>query len=412
MFNFFFLSVLTDCNNFISFYLILEGSTIAILALLLISSKYSPFTEGALKYFCLSTISTMFLLSGIGLVFFYADSFSFIEIKNVVMREKNLSTNPFLNLSIILILGGFAFKLAIFPGQVWAPDVYERLSYSYLLIFACAIKVAVFVPLVKLYFIFRNTIFTDVIAIISILSIIIGVLGALMQTNIKRLLAFSSVNQIGFALLGFLGGLSGLINSLVYLYIYILTLAITIILLDKCSLEPLAISKSSSLKIKYISDLRGFYQSAPTLIWPYAFIFLLLSFAGIPPFLGFFPKYFILTELMNTDYTILCIFALVFSVISCYYYLRLIKVMTFDKKEPTQMFTVKSINDSTPYIEKQHESQKFGLKAIKDRILVPVLKLLSLSKINVFFYLLLPYCTLIFLHSFFSFNFILYFMKF
>ena len=317
---FFFLLLLTNCNNFLSFYLILEGSTISVLALLLIRSKYNKFAELTLKYFCLSTISTMFLLIGIALIYLHTGSFDFNE---AAYRLTGQNKDFLVSMGIVFILG-FAFKLAIFPGHIWAPDVYEGLDYTILIIFACVIKLAVFAVLVRLHLIFSETIFTEILTIIALMSIIVGVFGALVQKNLKRFLAFSSVNQIGFSLLGFLGGSIGLANSIVYILVYTVTLIFTLILLQE--------QKKINLKeIKYITDLKGISVQNPQ--FAILFLILLCSFAGIPPFIGFFPKFFILKTLLieGSTYTFIAFIVLFFNVISAYYYLRIIKVMYFEK---------------------------------------------------------------------------------
>ena len=315
-----FLLLIPSCNDFISLYVVLEGSTLTLLALLLVRNKLKLSLEAILKYFCLSTIATMFLLIGVAIVFFYSNSFNFLEI--AFSLESLSSDDYFFNSGLVFLLLGMCFKLAIFPGHIWAPDVYESLNFDLIIIFASAIKISVLVVFLKFFLIFYNTNFNKFLMFICIGSVIVGLFGALVQKTVKGFLAFSSVNQLGFVLLGLTTKTyAGFLFTLFNFTIYNLALLSLLFIFNY-------LKNNKNKEIVFITDLQSLYKTNPIL--SFLLLVLICSFAGLPPLIGFVAKFTIFFNLLIADYYFLTIVLLGLSVISSYYYLRIIKVIFFE----------------------------------------------------------------------------------
>ena len=323
------LFLMFSANNLIAFFILLELQSLA-LYILAAFKYYSTFsTEAALKYFILGAISSVLIGLGISFIYGLTGSFNFQEIYlNFFFLNLEILDNQFFFFSLLgslFIFIGFFFKLGIAPFHMWLPDVYEGVSTITTLFFSVFPKFTIFIVFFNFLFnvfgIFFNF-WVYLFLFSALLSSIIGTFGGLTQIKIKRLLAYSSINHVGFLLIGLtLNSYLGLISSFIYLFIYvILSFSLFSIIL--------VLRKTNFIKFKRIYDLKNLLFSNYVLAW--CFILNLFSIAGIPPLLGFFAKLNIFYSLLNNNSFFIVFFFLILSMFSSFYYLRMIKLIFFD----------------------------------------------------------------------------------
>lgn len=339
------LFILISANDLLVMYMGLEIISLSfyILTTLKIHSNFS--TEAGMKYFILGAFSSGLLLYGSSIIYGTVGSINFTDIASIVNMkfiEPISDTSDYYNIisfntfivGIIFIIVGLLFKLGAAPFHMWLPDVYEGAPTIVTLIFSTIPKIVIFGFLVNMnlhFLLLKSYIFNDMFFYVAILSIMIGSLGALYQNKIKRLLAYSAINHVGYLLIGFLTFTSFSIASLFfYLFIYIIisiNLFILLIILRKYT---------NNLKIKKISEYAIIFKSYPILA--INFSILLFSIAGIPPLVGFYSKFYIFVSALETKLYLLVIIAAIFSVISSLYYIRIIKLIFFKKFEYWTLF--------------------------------------------------------------------------
>jgi len=321
------LFLVTSSFDFFFSYLAIEIQSFCfyVLSSLKRTSEFS--TEAGLKYFILGAFSSGFYLFGISLVYGFTGNTSFnflFEVFNPSFHDVFILN--FLKISIFFLLFGILFKIASAPFHFWAPDVYEGSPLIITTFFSTAPKVAMFALLIRIcFFCFYHFLFfwQFVLILCSILSLTIGCFAALFQVKIKRLLAYSGITHVGFLLLGLIScSLEGLYSVFFYLIIYcIMTYSFFLILFSVKKLKSL-------LRMKFIFDFRGLFLTNPMLANSLSII--LFSIAGIPPLAGFFSKMFIFSSLIGSQFFFLCFVAIITSLISCFYYIRIIKLNFFD----------------------------------------------------------------------------------
>lgn len=299
--------LLVICDNLITLYLGLELQTFSIFVLIAKNRSSIKSSEAGLKYFILGAISSGFYLLGLTIMLLSGYS---LELKEVV-----IVSSEYINIiSLIFISLSFCFKLSIFPLYFWIPDIYEGSSWDIISLISTLPKVSVICILMQ---ILMNS---NMLLGFAILSIMVGTLGALNQSKIKRLLAYSGVSHMGFILLGYsMLSKEGYIISNLYLFIYMLMMiSLFIIIID------------SSFNNKYIIELGGLRFINK--IFSITFILLILSVAGIPPLSGFISKWFLLWTSVEYHYNISAFVIILFSAIGAGYYLRLVKIIYFQQK--------------------------------------------------------------------------------
>ena len=353
-------SILTiGAGNFVTFILALELQSLSLYILIALKNNSILSLESSLKYFLLGVISSIITFIGIFFIFLYFNTLSFFELKTL-----NLSSEAFETLKIVwplmtfFLFSSVFFKSAIFPFQFWAPDVYQAAQTTVVAFLATISKLTILVFVIRLLcldVLFLDPIFWTTLTLpFLILTTIIGAFRGLIQTNLKRILAFSSMLHISFILIILfifytnnqnllLGTDSQLfeglnLTSFEKIKISVFTLAIFYLLiyifLNLIFFALLMCLKKRTFfkrekEIKSISDLVGLSETNPLI----AFIFLstLLSLAGFPPFLGFYPKYFFILQLVEHDHWILGFFFLTLSIISTIYYIKIIRAIFFEK---------------------------------------------------------------------------------
>jgi NADH-quinone oxidoreductase subunit N len=338
--------VMISAHSLLTIYLGLEIMSLSLYTLIAIARDRATAVEAALKYFVLGAIASGLLLYGMSMIYGITGALDIAQIATFATSATLVSEQVLiLNFGLVFLVIGIAFKLGAVPFHMWVPDVYQGAPTSVTMFLSTVPKIAAAAMLIRLMIDGLGAMqayWSDLFMVLAILSIALGSLVALMQSNIKRLLAYSTISHIGFILLGFATGvIEGYGAAAFYVLAYILmSLAAfgSIIALNKQGFEA-----------EQVSDFRGLSKHSP---W-FALIMLvvMLSMAGVPPFIGFFSKLFILQQVVSAGYVYLAIIAVVFAVISAYYYLQIIKTMYFDDAEgeitvtaPLDMKVVLSIN--------------------------------------------------------------------
>lgn len=311
--------LIISSNNFLVMYLGLELFVLPLYALIVMTRNNPRYTEAAIKYFIIGSLGAAIILYGISFVYAATGSFGFITTTNL----PNVSL-PALQLGMLFIIVGLALEFAAVPFHMWLPDVYEGSPTVVTMLVATLPKIAVFAityRLLTISFINLSADWMQIFMILATLSLALGNLLAIAQTNIKRMLAYSTIGHIGFILLGlFAAQNSG--------YVAVAFYALTYALMVLAALAVIMHMTAKGFEADNLKDFVGLAQTEPWL----AFIMLLIMFslAGVPPLLGFYAKFLILQNVVAAGYPKLAIVALIFSVIGSFYYLRVIKNMYFE----------------------------------------------------------------------------------
>ena len=311
--------VMISSYDLIVFYIGLELQSLSLYVLAAFNTNQTKSSEAGLKYFILSALSSGLLLYGCSLIYGFSGSTNFYLIsENILSSEYG---NVF---GIVFILVGLAFKIAVVPFHMWAPDVYEGSPTSVTLFFAVVPKIAALTVFIRfLYVPFVDLIdqWQMIIIFLSLASMIFGAVSAIGQKNLKRLIAYSSIGHMGYALAGLAVGTNlGIQSSIIYISIYvIMNLGIF------CCLFMM---KRKDKFFDNLEDLAGLSKNHP--IISLSLLILLFSLAGIPPMAGFFAKFYIFMSVIEQSMYFLAIVGLLSTVISAFYYLRIIKIIYFD----------------------------------------------------------------------------------
>ena len=313
--------VMISSNDLMVFYIGLELQSLALYVLASFNRDQLKSSESGLKYFVLSALSSGLLLYGCSLIYGFSGSTNFDIISNTVN-----SNHYGLTFGIVFILVGLSFKISAVPFHMWAPDVYEGSPTPVTLFFSVVPKIAALTVFIRfLYVPFINMMdqWQPIIIFLSIASMIFGAIAAIGQKNLKRLIAYSSIGHIGYALAGLsVGTNEGLQNSIVYISIYIV--------MNLGFFSCLLMMKKNDLYFETIEDLSGLSKNHPIL--SLCFLIVLFSLAGIPPLAGFFAKFYIFKSVIEQSMYFLAIVGLLSTVIAAFYYLRIIKVIYFDEQ--------------------------------------------------------------------------------
>ena len=312
--------VMISSNDLIVFYLGLELQSLALYVLASFNRDNLLSSESGLKYFVLSALSSGLLLYGCSLVYGFSGSTNFHYIAN-----SSLDIKQGVTFGLVFIIVGLAFKISAVPFHMWAPDVYQGSPTSVTLFFAALPKIAALTVFIRfLYTPFVNLIdqWQTILVFISIASMIFGAVAAIGQSNLKRLIAYSSISHMGYALAGVASGTNqGIQSSIIYISIYlIMTLAF---------FSCLFMLRKKNIFYEKIDDLSGLSTNHPIL--SIALLIVLFSLAGIPPLAGFFAKFYVFMAVIEQSMYFLAIVGLLSTVVAAFYYLRLIKIIYFDK---------------------------------------------------------------------------------
>ena len=311
-----------SANDLILFYLGLELQSLALYVLAAIDRDNLISSEAGIKYFVLSALSSGLLLYGCSLLYGFTGSSNFNEISTSLVSQ-----NTGAIFAMVFILVGLAFKVSAVPFHMWTPDVYQGAPTSITNFFAVvpkAVGLAVIIRFMDLPF--KNIIeeWQTIIIFISIASMILGSVAAIGQKNIKRLLAYSSISHMGYALAGVATGTaSGYTSTIVYITIYIV--------MNMGTFACIYLMKIDGRYTEKIEDLSGLSKEKP--VFAFSFLILFFSLAGIPPLGGFFAKFFVFMSVIESELYALAIIGLLTTVISAFYYLKVIKIIYFDNNK-------------------------------------------------------------------------------
>ena len=316
------MSIMISSNDLIVFYMGLELQSLALYVLASFKRENPLSAESGLKYFVLSALSSGLLLYGCSLIYGYAGSTNF----DIISSNIN-SVNYGLTLGIVFILVGLAFKISAVPFHMWAPDVYQGSPTSVTIFFAILPKIAALTVFIRfLYIPFINLIdqWQVIIIFLSIASMIFGAVAAIGQKNLKRLMAYSSISHMGFALAGLAVGTNeGIQSSITYMSLYVI--------MNLSFFSSLFMLKINQKYYETIDDLSGLSKNHPLL--SLAMLVSLFSLAGIPPLAGFFAKFYIFMAVIEQEMYFLAIVGLLSTVVAAFYYLRIIKTIYFDEEK-------------------------------------------------------------------------------
>jgi NADH-quinone oxidoreductase subunit N len=313
--------MMISANDLISLYVGLELQSLALYVIAAFDRDSAKSSEAGLKYFVLGALSSGMLLYGASLIYGFTGSTSFAAIAEAVQPSGN---NLGLVFGLVFLMAGFAFKISAVPFHMWTPDVYEGAPTPVTAFFAAAPKLAAFALTVRALVAAFPSITVEwqqIVTFLAIASMGLGAFAAIGQTNIKRLMAYSSIGHMGFALVGLAAGTSeGVEGVIVYLAIY---LAMTL-----GTFACILAMRRNGRMVEDIDALSGLSRTNPLMAFTLAM--LLFSLAGIPPLAGFFAKFYVFLAAIHAGLYPLAVIGVLLSAVAAYYYLRIVKLMYFD----------------------------------------------------------------------------------
>ena len=321
------LMVLVSANDLLTLYLGLELSSLSLYVLATYDRDNAVSSEAGVKYFVLGALSSGMLLFGASLVYGYTGTTNFSVMTNLftITDEAQSSVAYGAIVGMVMLIVALCFKISAVPFHMWTPDVYQGAPTPVTMLFATAPKIAAMAIFIRLLMDpFANLLpdWQNILAIIAVASMAIGAFGALTQTNIKRLLAYGSIGHVGYMLIGLAAGTpDGIKGVLIYFALYLF--------MSVGTFGFVLFMRRAGEQVENISDLAGLSKTSPR-----GALFMLLmmfSMAGIPPFAGFYGKFFIFLSAIQSELYPLAIIGVLTSVVGAFYYLRIVKVMYFDE---------------------------------------------------------------------------------
>jgi NADH-quinone oxidoreductase subunit N len=341
MFSLLGMSVMISGNNFLVIYLGLELLTLSSYALVALRRDNATATEAAMKYFVLGAMASGFLLYGLSMMYGATGSLDVNAVFKAVASGQ--IKHQVLVFGLVFVVAGLAFKLGVVPFHMWIPDVYQGAPTAVTLLVAGAPKLAAFAIAIRLLvegFLPLAFDWQQMLAVLAIASLLLGNLAAIAQTNLKRMLAYSTISQMGFVLLGLMAGVvNGNTLSAANAYSSAMFYMVTYVLTTLASFGVILLLAREGFESEEIADFAGLNQRSP--LYAGVMAVCMFSLAGIPPMVGFYAKLSVLQALISSGQGVhiaLAVFAVMMSLIGAFYYLRVVKVMYFD--EPITATTV------------------------------------------------------------------------
>lgn len=328
--------IMISGNSFLVIYLGLELMSLSLYALVALRRDHAVSTEAAMKYFVLGALASGFMLYGMSMLYGATGSLDLTQIAQTLAAGSGSSM--VLVLGLVFMVSGLAFKLGAAPFHMWAPDVYQGSPTSVTLLLGAAPKLAAFAIVIRLLVEGLGALAADwqqMLVVMAVVSMAVGNITAIAQTNLKRMLAYSTISQTGFMLLGLLSGVfeGSTIDSATNAYSASMFYAITYVLTTLGTFALVMLLARSGFEAENIDDFKGLNQRSP---WFAAvMLILLLSLAGVPPMVGFYAKLLVLQAAWAAGHAWLVIAAVLFSLVGAYYYLRVVKAMYFDEPSDT-----------------------------------------------------------------------------
>jgi NADH-quinone oxidoreductase subunit N len=332
--------VMISANSFLSVYLGLELMSLALYALVALRRDNARATEAAMKYFILGALASGFLLYGMSMLYGATGT---LEITEVAKKIGSGTVNPtILVFGLVFLVAGLAFKLGAVPFHMWVPDVYQGSPTGVTLLLGGAPKLATFAICVRLLVEGMLPMAIDwqqMLLILAVLSLAIGNLTAIAQTNLKRMLAYSTIAQMGFVLLGLMAGVVGQsANNAAAAYSAAMYYSITYVLTTVGTFGLIMVLARQGFEAEELEDFKGLSKRSPG----YALLMsvLMFSLAGVPPMMGFAAKFAVLQSVLATGQVWLTVFAVMFSLVGAFYYIRVVKTMWFDEPSDASQIVV------------------------------------------------------------------------
>jgi NADH-quinone oxidoreductase subunit N len=339
--------VMISADHFVSLYLGLELMSLSLYALVALNRDSAASTEAAMKYFVLGALASGLLLYGMSMIYGATGTLHISEVARAI--GANRPDRTILLFGLVFAVSGMAFKLGVVPFHMWIPDVYHGAPVSVTLIIGSASKLAAFAMVVRV--LLNGTLGFDagdqiselsrtlafnwqyMLVILAVLSMAIGNLAAIAQSNIKRMLAYSTISHMGFVLLGLLSGVVGNVLSAADAYSAALFYVIVYALMSLGAFGMILLLSRAGFEAERLDDFKGLNARSS---W-FAFVMMLLMFslAGIPPTVGFYAKVVVLQPVLEAGQTWLAVVAVLFSLIGAFYYIRIVKLMYFDEPQDT-----------------------------------------------------------------------------
>jgi NADH-quinone oxidoreductase subunit N len=328
--------VMISAASFLTLFLGLELMSLCLYALVALNRDSALATEAAMKYFVLGALSSGLLLYGMSMIYGATGTLNLYEVAKAVKLAATTSDRTFLVFGLVFLVAGLAFKVGVVPFHMWIPDVYHGAPTAVTLIVGSAPKLAAFAMALRLLVNGLPDLAQDwqqMLALLALLSMALGNLAAIAQTNLKRMLAYSTIAHMGFMLLGLLSGVvEGNRLNAPDAYSAALFYVIVYVVMSLGAFGMLLFLSRAGFECENLEDVKGLNRTSP---WT-AFIMLLLMFslAGIPPTAGFYAKLAVLSAAVNAGQIWLAVAAVIFSLIGAFYYLRIVKLMYFDDPAP------------------------------------------------------------------------------
>lgn len=323
--------VMISGNSFLIIYLGLELMSLSLYALVALRRNHAVSTEAAMKYFILGALASGFMLYGMSMLYGATGSLDLTEVAKAA--ASGTVNKTVLVFGVVFLVSGLAFKLGVVPFHMWVPDVYQGAPTAVTLLLGGAPKLAAFAICIRLLVEGLLPLAVDwqqMLMVLAVLSMVIGNVTAIAQTNLKRMLAYSTISQMGFVLLGLLSGVvNGNVFSAANAYSSAMFYAITYVLTTLGTFGVILLLARAGFEAEELDDFKGLNQRSP---W-FALVMLMLMFslAGIPPMMGFYAKLSVLQAVLGTGQVWLAVVAVLLSLIGAFYYLRVVKLMYFDE---------------------------------------------------------------------------------
>ncbi len=320
--------VMVSASHFLTLYLGLELLSLSLYAMVALQRDSSVATEAAMKYFVLGALASGMLLYGMSMIYGVTGTLALADMAQILADGTDLRIP--LVFGIVFIVAGLAFKLGAVPFHMWVPDVYHGAPTAMTLFIGSAPKIAAFAFVVRILgqgLESQVAEWRDMLVILAVLSMAVGNIAAIAQTNLKRMLAYSTISHMGFMLLGILAGSqNGYGSAMFYVLVYAL--------MSLGGFGMILLLSRAGFEADKLDDFKGLNRRSPWL----AFLMLLLMFsmAGVPPTVGFYAKLSVLQAVVEIGYVWLAVVAVLFSLIGAFYYLRIVKLMYFDTPHDTE----------------------------------------------------------------------------
>mgnify|MGYP001568907498 FL=1 len=319
------MSVMISASNFVTLYLGLEVLALSLYAMVALQRDSAVATESAMKYFILGAMASGFLLYGMSMIYGATGSLDVQTISNVI--HHGTPNVELLVFGLAFLVAGLAFKLGVVPFHMWVPDVYHGAPTAMTMFIGSAPKLAAFAFVMRILIETMQPLlihWSGMLMVLAVMSMAVGNITAIAQTNLKRMLAYSTIAHMGFLLIGVLSGtLQGYGAAMFYAVIYVL--------MSLGAFGMIMLLSREGFEADTLNDFKGLNQRSPWL----AFMMLLLMFsmAGVPPTVGFYAKFSVLNAAVQAGHIPLVVIAVLFSLIGAFYYLRIVKLMYFDAPE-------------------------------------------------------------------------------